>query len=210
MLTLQPELEQYVESKTDSHGPLLDELKKQTYEQMELAGMLCGQLEGRLLKMLVEILSAKYVLEIGTFTGYSALSMAEGLPEDGKLITLDVDAKHIAFASKFIARSPHGKKITIMEGPALDSIAKLEGPFDLVFIDADKTNYLNYYRAVLPKLRVGGLIAADNVLWSGRVLNPQDASDHAICAFNDAVISDASVEKVLLPIRDGLYLIRKR
>jgi caffeoyl-CoA O-methyltransferase len=210
MLSFQPGLEEYVESKTDSPGPLLNELQKLTYEEIDLPQMLCGPLEGRFLKMLVEILSAKSVLEIGTFTGYSALSMAEGLPEDGKLITLDISAKNISFASKFIARSPHGKKITIMEGPALDSIAKLDGPFDLVFIDADKTNYLNYYRAVLPKVRNGGLIAADNVLWSGRVLKPTEESDHAICAFNDAVVSDPSVEKVLLPIRDGLYLIRKR
>ena len=209
MLSLLPELDDYLESKTDSDGPLLAELKKRTYEQMAKPQMLCGQVEGRLLKMLVKILNATRVLEIGTFTGYSALCMAEGLPEHGELLTLEIDPKIVEFASKFIARSLHAKKIKIVEGAALDSIAKLDGPFDFVFIDADRKNYLNFYRAVLPKVRSGGLIAADNTLIQGRVLDPKDESDRAICAFNDQVTSDPSVEKVLLPIRDGLFLIRK-
>jgi caffeoyl-CoA O-methyltransferase len=210
MLSLQPEIEKYAELKTGSVDPLLEDLARETYAEMEIPQMLCGALEGSFLKMLVQVSNATRVLEIGTFTGYSALLMAEGLPENGQLFTLDIDRKHIDFASKFIARSPHGKKIKIIEGPALNSLAKLEGPFDFVFIDADKTNYSNYYRAVLPKVRSGGLIAADNVLWSGRVLNPKDESDHAICAFNDLVSADPSVDKILLPIRDGVFLIRKR
>jgi caffeoyl-CoA O-methyltransferase len=210
VLGLLPELENYLESKSDSEGVLLEELKKQTYAQMDRPQMLCGRVESRLLKMLVAILNATRVLEIGTFTGYSALSMAESLPEHGELITLDFDPKAIAFASKFIARSSHAKKIKIIEGPALDSIAKLDGPFDFVFLDADRRNYLNCYHAVLPKVRSGGMIAADNALIRGRVLDPQDESDRGICAFNDYVAQDPSVEKVLLPVRDGLYLIRKR
>ncbi len=210
MLTLQPEIEEYSVLKTGRVDSLLEELQERTYAEMEMPQMLCGPLEGSFLKMLVQVANAGRVLEIGTFTGYSALLMAEGLPEHGQIFTLDIDPKHIAFASQFIARSPHGKKITIIEGPALDSIEKLDGPFDFVFIDADKTNYSNYYRAVLPKVRQGGLIAADNVLWSGRVLDPKDESDHAICAFNDLVTADPAVDKVLLPIRDGVFLIRKR
>src|SRR5271170_210756 len=130
MLTLQPELEEYAQLKTGSVDPLLEELAKETYAEMEMPQMLCGPLEGNFLKMLVQVSNAKRILEIGTFTGYSALLMAEGLPENGQIFTLDIDQKHIAFASKFIARSPHGKKIKIIEGPALNSLAKLDGPFD--------------------------------------------------------------------------------
>jgi caffeoyl-CoA O-methyltransferase len=210
VLSFQPALEEYAASKTDFHGTLLEELKKQTYAQQDSPQMLCDQLEGRLLKMLVQLVQATRVLEIGTFTGYSALSMAEGLPENGELISLEKNPKAIEFARKFFARSPHGKKIKIIEGAALDSLSRVEGPFDLVFIDADKEHYPDYYRAALPKVRSGGLIAADNVLWSGRVLDPKSESDLAICRFNDEVCKDPSVEKVLLTVRDGVFLIRKR
>jgi caffeoyl-CoA O-methyltransferase len=150
------------------------------------------------------------VLEIGTFTGYSALSMAAALPDDGRIDTCDVEPKHVEVARRYIARSPHGRKITIHLGPALDSIAQLEGQFDLVFIDADKENYDNYFEAVLPRLSERGLIAIDNTLWSGRVLDPQDDSTRAIAALNDKLAADERVVCVQLSVRDGVTLVRKR
>jgi caffeoyl-CoA O-methyltransferase len=144
------------------------------------------------------------------FTGYSGLMMAEGLPEDGELITCDVDPKAEAMAKRYFAQSPHGKKIHVRIGPALETIKTLKGPIDMVFIDADKENYSNYYDAVLPLLRKGGLLVADNVLWSGKVLNPKEPTDLAIVAFNDKVARDTRVEKVLLTVRDGMMLAVKK
>lgn len=211
MLTLtKPGIEEYALAKTTGHDELLSQLMNETNESMDLPQMLCGPVEGRLLKLIVQISCAKRILEIGTFTGYSALSMAEGLAEDGELITLDLDPKSLELAKKFFDMSPHGKKIKVMEGPALDSIKSLKGELDLVFIDADKTNYLNYYKATLPLLKKGGVILVDNVLWNGAVLEPRERSDKAIDEFNQFVASDDSVEKVLLTVRDGVYLIRKR
>lgn len=211
MLTLmKPEIEEYARAKTERVDPLLEELTRETYEKMEIPQMLTGPLEGRFLKLMVQISGARRVLEIGTFTGYASLSMAEGLPEEGKLTTLEIDQKAIDMATRYFARSPHGKKIQIVKGAALESLKKLEGPFDLVFIDADKTNYSNYYKAVLPKLPSGGIILVDNVLWSGAVLRPKTESDNAIVELNDLVSRDSRVDKVLLTIRDGVYLIRKK
>jgi caffeoyl-CoA O-methyltransferase len=167
-------------------------------------------IEGRFLKMLVRLTGARTILEIGTFTGYSALMMAEGLPDDGRLITCEVDPKAEAIARRYFAESPHGHKVTVRMGPALETIKTLSAPLDLVFIDADKANYSNYYEASLPLLRPGGLIVADNVLWSGKVLDPQDADDHAIVAFDRMVQSDPRVENVCLTVRDGMMLARKR
>jgi caffeoyl-CoA O-methyltransferase len=160
--------------------------------------------------MLVRLAGARRVLEIGMFTGYSALMMAEGLPDDGRLITCDVDPKAIEMASRYFAESPHGHKIEVRMGPALDTIKSLEGPFDMVFIDADKGNYSNYYDACMPMVRPGGLIAADNVLWSGRVLAPEDDDTRSIVAFNEKVQSDPRVENVCLTVRDGVMLAWKR
>ncbi len=211
MLTLtKPGIEEYAASKTQPTDALLSELLRETYEVMEYPQMLTGPLEGSFLRLMVQVSGAKSVLEIGMFTGYSALSMAEGLPVDGKLVTLEIDPKCIEMARKYFAKSEHGKKITVKEGPALISLEKLDGPFDLVFIDADKTNYQNYYDAVLPKMKSGGVILVDNVLWSGAVLNPQTADDKAIDAFNDYVAADNRVDKVLLTIRDGVFFIRKK
>jgi predicted O-methyltransferase YrrM len=167
-------------------------------------------IEGRFLKMLVRLTGARVVLELGMFTGYSALMMAEGLPEGGRLITCEIDPKAEAIARRYFAESPHGNKITIRMGPALETIKTLTDPLDLVFIDADKSNYANYYEACLPLLRSGGLIVADNVLWSGKVLHPDDANDHAIVAFNRLVQSDRRVENVCLTVRDGMMLAWKR
>jgi caffeoyl-CoA O-methyltransferase len=144
------------------------------------------------------------------FTGYSALMMAEGLPEDGRIITCDVDPKAEAIARRYFAESPNGHKIEIRMGPALDTIRNLSGSLDMVFIDADKGNYSNYYQAVFPLVRPGGLIVADNVLWSGRVLHPESPDDHAIVAFDDLVQADARVENVCLTVRDGMMLAWKK
>jgi caffeoyl-CoA O-methyltransferase len=213
MLTLmKPGIDEYAQSKSEPTSALLNSLERETHSKMAHWQMLTGRLEGRFLKMMVQISGAKNVLEIGMFTGYSALSMAEGLPAGGTVTTCDIDADCIKFAKEFFARSEHGDKITVMEGPALDSLKKLEGPFDLVFIDADKPNYLNYYEAILPKLKSGAVILVDNVLWSGHVLDDQitDENTKAIVAFNDFVARDERVDRVLLTIRDGVFMLRKR
>jgi caffeoyl-CoA O-methyltransferase len=210
-LTLVPDaIEKYAQEHTDVPGPLFEELRQITYERMSAPQMQVGRLEGVFLRMLVRMTGARRVLEIGTFTGYSALMMAEGLPEEGELITCDVDPEAEAIARDFFARSPHGKKISLRMGPALETLKTLQGPFDLAFIDADKQNYGHYYDAVLPLLRTGGLLVADNTLWSGRVLEPKSESDQAIVAFNARVAADPRVEKVLLTVRDGMMLALKR
>jgi caffeoyl-CoA O-methyltransferase len=173
--------------------------------------MQVGRVEGTLLKMLAGLVGARRVLEIGTFTGFSALCMAEALPEGGELITCDIDPEAVRIAQRFFDRSPHGKKIRVRLGDALETVRSLpaESTFDLVFLDADKERYSDYYELVLPRLRVGGLLVADNTLWSGRVLSPSHASDHAIVAFNRRVAEDPRVENVLLSVRDGMMLARK-
>jgi caffeoyl-CoA O-methyltransferase len=202
-------IEQYAFDHTSEEGELLRRLEEETYEKLEIPQMTTGRIEARFLKLLARLVGAQRILEIGTFGGYSALSMAEALPEGGTLVTCDEDPVAIAFAQKYFSESPHGKKIKQMEGPALESIEKLTGTFDMAFIDADKINYSNYYEAILPMIRPGGLIAVDNVLWSGRVLDPQDESDRAIHKFNERVVKDQRVESVLLTVRDGLNCIIK-
>lgn len=204
------EIERYCFDHTDKECEQLIQLQKDTFENLEIPQMLTGRIEGRLLRMLALLVDAKRILEVGTFSGYSALSMAEALPDGGELFTCDLDPDAIAVAKRFFNESPHGDKITLLEGPALESIAKLKGPFDLAFIDADKVNYQNYYEAILPLMRSGGLIAVDNVLWSGRVLKPEDESDHAIADFNKTVRADDRVDHVMLTVRDGVYLLRKK
>jgi caffeoyl-CoA O-methyltransferase len=173
--------------------------------------MQVGRVEGQLLALLVSLSSAKRVLEIGTYTGYSALAMAEALPEGGRLLTLDVDPVNTAIARRAFDSSPHGDKIEIKLGPARDTLATLplEPTFDLVFLDADKASYVDYFELCLPRMRSGALLAADNTLWSGRVLDPRDADSVGIARFNDHVQNDPRVTNVLLSIRDGLMLARK-
>lgn len=211
MLTLvSPELEEYAVAHSEPTDKLYHELIEQTHKETELPIMLTGPIEGRFLKMMVQVTGAKRVLEIGMFTGYSALSMAEGLPADGKLVTLDLEEKYAKIAQSFFDRSPHGAKIEIKLGPALDTLAELEGPFDLAFIDADKTNYINYYEAVLKLLRPGGVILIDNVLYSGHVVKPNCDNSRTIAQLNDILAKDERVDRVLLPIRDGVFFLRKR
>ena len=203
-------LEAYAEAHSEPVPALMDELRKETYEAMEAPQMQVGRLEGDFLRLLVRLSRAKRILEIGMFTGYSALMMAEGLPADGQIITCDVDPKAEAVAKRYFAKSPQAKKIQVRMGPALQTLKTVEGPLDLVFIDADKENYSAYYDAVLPLVRPGGLIVADNTLWSGKVLDPQDAPTRAIVAFNKKVAADARVEKVLVTVRDGMMLAYKK
>jgi caffeoyl-CoA O-methyltransferase len=161
--------------------------------------------------MLVAMSSSRRVLEIGMFTGFSAQMMAAALPDDGHVVTCDIEPRHIEIARRFFARSPHGHKIDVREGPALETMRTLKpASFDLIFIDADKRNYVNYYEASLPLLTDSGTIAVDNVLWSGTVLDPKEPDDHAIVAFNEHVRNDPRVTCVMLTVRDGVMLIRKR
>ena len=202
-------IEEYAFDHTSYEGDLLEQLEEETYEKLEIPQMTTGRIEARLLKLLARLVGAKRILEIGTFAGYSALSMAEALPEEGELVTCEIDPEAIIFAKKYFNLSPHGKKITLMEGSALESLRKISGSFDMAFIDADKENYSNYYEAILPLIRSGGLIAIDNVLWSGCALDPKDKSDKAIHQLNERVIRDERVESVLLTVRDGLNCIVK-
>ncbi|RMD99094.1 MAG: methyltransferase domain-containing protein [Deltaproteobacteria bacterium] len=211
MLTLVPKaIETYCREHSTPISPILRELARETYARAQSPQMQVGHLEGLFLRFLVEILEARHVLEIGTFTGYSALAMAEGLPDDGRIVTCDIDPEATAIAKTFWERSGHGHKIELRLAPALETLETLTGPFDLVFIDADKENYVGYWEGVVPKVRKGGLIVADNVLWSGRILEPKEASDHAIVRFNERVSADDRVEQVMLTIRDGILLARKR
>ena len=210
MEILPPQIESYAEKHTTPPTEVLKKLLRATYERTEIPQMAVGAVEGAFLKMIVQISGARRVLEIGTFTGYSALTMAEGLPDDGELITCDINQKTVAIAEEFWAKSPHGKKIRAMLGPALKTLAKLPGPFDLVFIDADKENYPAYWKACLPKLNSGGLILADNVLWGGSVLKPKTKDEKAIVHFNQIVARDHRVEAVMLTVRDGITLARKK
>ena len=203
-------LEEYAERHTTAPDPLLAELAAETKATMASPQMLTGPIEGRFLELLVAGTGAKRVLEIGTFTGYSALSMAAALPPDGRIDTLDIEPKHAEVAQRYFDRSPHGDRITLHLGPALETIGTLQGEFDFVFIDADKENYDAYYEAVLPRLSASGLIAIDNTLWSGRVLDPPDETTRLIAALNDKLAADDRVVAVQLSVRDGVTLIRRR
>ena len=173
--------------------------------------MLTGTVEGRFLEMLVWIAGARRILEIGTFSGYSALSMAAALPDDGEIVSCEIDEKHAEFARRHIEGSPHAGRIDVRVGPAMETIRELDGPFDLVFIDADKPGYSGYFEATLPLLAPRGLIVIDNTLWSGRELDPDpgDATTAALAALNDRLASDDRVVAVQLPIRDGVTLVRR-
>jgi caffeoyl-CoA O-methyltransferase len=205
------EIEKYITEHTSDVPALLDELERETIKTMEEARMLTGAVEARLLQLLVKISGAAKVVEIGTFTGYSALMMAEGLPEDGELVTCEISEEHAAFARRYFMRSPHAGKIHLKVGPALETLSGIaDESVDFIFIDADKTSYPLYYRESLRILRKGGLMAADNALWGGKVLHPDDADSSGVARFNEMVKEDRGVEKVILTVRDGVYLIRKK
>ena len=203
------EVEAYAENHTEAHSALAGEIHDWTVQNTDLPQMLSGSLQTAVLRMLLRISNAKRVLEIGMFTGYSALTMAEVLPDDGELITLDIEAERGKIAQEFFDKSPHGSKIRIIIGAALDIIPRLTGEFDFVYIDADKENYPNYYEAVMPIVSQGGIIVADNVIWSGGVLNPESEADIALVKFNETLQQDPRVTNVMLTVRDGLMVARK-
>lgn len=207
-----PALEAYVESHTTPEGPLLSRLRAETQADLASPQMQVGPVEGAFLRMIVGLARPRAILELGTYSGYSALVMAGALPPGGTLVTCDVDPVATAVARRYFEESGLGDRIELRMGPALETIRALadEGRrFDLVFIDADKANYSNYWDAVLPLLPPGGLVLADNTLWSGRVVAPQEDSDRAIVAFNARVAADTRVEHVLLSVRDGIMMARK-
>ena len=202
---LDPRIEDYVERFTTPHDDLLEELSERTAREVGSEQMLTGPVAGRLLEPLVWLGRPQRVLEIGTFTGHSALSMAAALPEGGRIDACELDPERAAFAQSYFDRSPHGSRITLHVGPALETVASLDGEFDFVFIDADKEGYVDYYEAVLPRLADRGLIVADNTLWSGGVLD----GEGPIVRLNEHVAADDRSVQVILSVRDGMTLIRR-
>lgn len=205
------EIEAYAAAHTTPPEELLAELAEETKATLRSPQMLTGPIEGRLLELLVHGIEAKRVLELGTYSGYSSLSMAAGLAEGGHIDTCEVDEKHAEVARRYIERSQYADRITVHLGPALETIERLGGEFDFVFIDADKENYGAYYEALLPRLTPHGLMAIDNTLWSGRVLDESDdsADTRAIRELNDRIAADPRVTAVQLTVRDGVTLIRR-
>jgi caffeoyl-CoA O-methyltransferase len=205
------DLERYALEHSTPDPEFFRRLEEETRATQTAPQMMVGPLEGQFLGWLVRLSGARRILEIGTFTGYSSISMAAALPPDGRVVTCDVDEEATAIARRYMDESGHGDKIEIRLGPALQTLETLDGPFDLVFIDADKPNYRNYYEAALPLLAEGGLLVADNVLWSGRVVEENgDDSTQAIKAFNEHVRADSRVRSVMLTVRDGMTLVQKK
>lgn len=211
MEVVAPEVEKYAADHTSPMSPLLEELAAFTLDNTPHPSMLTGRVEGRFLQLLVSLSRARHIIDIGTFTGYSALAMAEALPAGGVVITIDNEPDHAAIAHGFFARSPHGEKISLRKGEALEILQTLpDGSSDLVFIDADKANYIPYYHESMRILRQGGLLLADNSLWYGKVLDPQSDESRAVADFNREVNADQRAEKLFLTLRDGIYLVRKQ
>ena len=206
-------IEEYILSHSDDEGALLKALERDAHVNLLRPGMLSGHLQGRILKMFCRMMQPRRVLEIGTYTGYATLCLAEGLPEDGLVHTLEINDEMEDFIFKYLNQSPLQEKIRVHFGDAMEIIPQLDEQFDLVFIDADKRLYSAYYDLVFPKVRAGGLILADNTLWDGKVVETIPASDKqslGILAFNEKIKQDERVEKVILPLRDGLTMIWKK
>lgn len=206
------ELDEYIDNHCDAESVVLQELTRETHVRTLRPRMLSGRLQGRFLKMLCQLIGAKRVLEIGTFTGYAALSMAEAMPAGGKVITIDINDELEELTTKFIEKSGMQERVEFLIGDACNIVPSLNETFDLVFIDADKRSYSKYYDIVFDYVRPGGLIVADDVLWSGKVLEEKshyDSQTQGILDFNEKIMCDERVEKVMLPVRHGLYLIRK-
>lgn len=214
MELIPPDLAQYAEAHTSPEPDVLRQLNRETHAKVLSPRMLSGHMQGRMLALISHLVRPARVLEIGTYTGYSAICLAEGLAEGGKVITLDVNEELESMVRDYIGKAGMTGKIDFRTGKAADLIPQLDETFDLVFIDADKASYAGYYDLVFEKVRPGGLIIADNVLWSGKVVQPEavnkDKELRAILAFNDKVQQDDRVDNVLLPLRDGLMVVRKR
>jgi caffeoyl-CoA O-methyltransferase len=206
-------VEAYAAAHTSPPAAHLQALADETRAALDSPQMLTGEVEGRFLEFLVFLARPRLVLEVGTYSGYSALSMAQTLPDGGRIVSCELDPDRVRFAERHIAAAGLADRIEVRQGPAIETIDTLDGPFDLVFIDADKPGYLDYYEAVLPKLAAGGVIVVDNVLWSGRVASaPADddsESTRTMRAFNDHVATDERVVSVMLTVRDGVTLIRR-
>jgi predicted O-methyltransferase YrrM len=207
-------IEAYINDRCSAHKQLLEEIERDTYANVLLPRMLSGEVQGRVLSMISHMIKPSAILEIGTFTGYSALCLAEGLTDDGRLDTIDINEELEDRTRNFFNKSEYAKNINYVIGDARDKIKELEGPYDLSFVDADKSSYQQYYDLILPKTKVGGFILIDNVLWSGKVLGRKDGKKidkdtQAIIEFNDALAQDNRVEKVILSVRDGLFLVRR-
>jgi len=206
-------LDNYVVTHSQDEPELLQQLNRETYQKILQPRMLSGHYQGRLLSMLTKLINPKTILEIGTYTGYSALCLAEGIQSNGELHTIDIDEELYDFQRKYFDKSEYGSQIHQHLGNAIDIIPKLEMTFDLVFIDADKENYANYFNCIINKLNSGGVILSDNVLWSGKVIEPlqkDDTSTPALIEYNTLLKNDERIESVLLPIRDGLTISRKK
>ena len=202
-------IERYALDHSSAEHPIFKELHAETHKVMECPQMIAGRLVGSFLQMMIRGVAAKRVVEVGTFTGYTSLKIAEALPEDGELQTLEFEPEHAAMARRYFSKSPWGHKITLHEGAALETLPRVRGPIDLSFIDADKVNYVKYYEYLLEVTRPGGIIVLDNALWSGRVLNPEEPSDFALAEMNKVVSEDPRVHNVLLPFRDGIMVAQK-
>jgi predicted O-methyltransferase YrrM len=205
------ELEDYIEQHSEKEPALLAALNKETYRKILLPRMLSGHFQGRVLSMMSKLIRPVNILEIGTFTGYAALCLCEGMQENGQLHTIDIKEELVDFQRKYFDKSPWGNQIVQHLGEAISILPTLDMKFDLVFIDADKENYINYFELILPKMNKGGIILSDNVLWSGKVLEPlqkNDLSTKILLEYNELLKNDARVETVLLPIRDGLTVSR--
>jgi caffeoyl-CoA O-methyltransferase len=210
MELIQKDLHRYAEAHTSRESDLLGQINRQTHADVLRPQMLSGHLQGRLLAMISQMIQPQVILEIGTYTGYSALCMAEGLRPDGKLITLDINEELEGRVREYFSRSGFGSRIDYRIGNALELIPQLTERFDLVFIDADKENYPRYYDLVINRVNLNGFILADNVLRSGKVLDEKpDKDTRAILEFNKKVHQDDRVENLLLPVRDGIMVLRK-
>jgi len=210
---LPADIQAYVEAHSDRETGVLAELNRETHSKVMMPRMLSGHLQGRMLSMLSHMIQPKYILEIGTYTGYSAICMAEGLASDGQLITLDINEELEAMVRDYFQKAGLTDKIDYRIGNAMELIPGIDAKLDMVFIDADKKNYTNYFNLVFDKVRSGGFIIADNVLWSGKVVQTEKKTDkdtQAILDFNRFVQEDDRVENVLFPVRDGLMVIRKK
>jgi len=203
-------IEEYAYEHTQPAPDLLERLEDYTLGNIPNPDMLTGRVEGRFLKLITSISGARNVLELGTFTGYSALSIAEALPENGRIITLERNPEARAVAEEYFSQSPHGKKIEIRFGEAMETLKDLDFVPDLVFLDADKERYPEYYEVLVDMLRPGGILVIDNTLWEGEVLDPESESAKAIAEMNDKIATDPRVENVLLTVRDGIQLVRKK
>ena len=205
------ELEDYIEQHSEKEPQLLADLNKETYQKILLPRMLSGHFQGRVLSMLSKLIRPVNILEIGTYTGYSALCLCEGMRDNGQLHTIDIKEELVDFQRKHFDKSPWGRQIVQHLGEAVAIIPNLDMKFDLVFIDADKENYINYFEMIVPKMNKGGIILSDNVLWSGKVLEPlqkNDLSTKILLEYNQLLKNDPRVETLLLPIRDGLTVSR--